>query len=150
MNIILLEPEIPQNTGNIARLASATGSELWLVGRLGFSLTDKYTKRAGMDYWDKVSIKRIPTLEEYYPMIGPETVFISTKGTKFYTDIPQNISNVVFGCEGSGLPQYIYNTYPDKLYRIPMLDGIRSINLASSAAIVVYSLIAKNNFPGMR
>ncbi len=84
MKIVLLEPEIPQNTGNIARLAAALGAELWLVGRLGFSLTEKQLRRAGMDYWEKVSVVRISTLEEYYKLIPPESVFISSKGSNIF------------------------------------------------------------------
>lgn len=149
MILVLLEPEIPQNTGNIGRLASAAGAELWLVGRLGFALTNRHMKRSGMDYWDKVTLRRIPTLAEFYPLITPETAFISTKGHSLHTGIPADVDMLVFGCEGSGLPQYIYDTYPAQLYRIPMLEGIRSLNLASSAAIALYSYMEKNNFPNL-
>jgi tRNA (cytidine/uridine-2'-O-)-methyltransferase len=144
LTIILLEPEIPQNTGNIARLASALGAELRLVGRLGFSLSDKYMKRAGMDYLDKVTIRRTLTLEEFYESIDSKTFFISTKGKKFYTELPENAETLVFGSEGSGLPKYIYETFPEKLFRIPMKEGIRSLNLSSAAAAVCYYMAMRN------
>jgi tRNA (cytidine/uridine-2'-O-)-methyltransferase len=140
MKIVLLEPEIPQNTGNIARLAAALGAELWLVGRLGFSLTEKQIRRAGMDYWDKVSVVRIPTLEEYYEQIHPESAFISSKGAQIYTQIPANTEALVFGNESSGLPLELYDRYPDKLFRIPMAEGIRCINLSSAVAVTAYHL----------
>ncbi len=149
MHIVLLEPEIPQNTGNIARLASAVGAELWLVGRLGFSLSDKHTKRAGMDYWDKVEVRRIPTLTEFYPMINDSFAFISTKGSQLYTAMPDNTDTLVFGCESSGLPGIIYKKYPEMLYRIPMIEGIRSLNISSSAAVAVYHLACRWGFDGL-
>lgn len=144
MKIVLLEPEIPQNTGNIARLAAALGAELLLVGRLGFSLSDKYMKRAGMDYLDKVTIIRIATLEEFYPSMDSKTFFISTKGKKFYNELPEDAETLVFGSEGSGLPKYIYKTFPEKLFRIPMKEGIRSLNLSSAAAAVCYHVAMRN------
>lgn len=149
MRIVLLEPEIPQNTGNIARMAAATNVELWLVGRLGFSLTDKYIRKAGMDYWDKVKLNVIPTLAEFYGRINEKTAFISTKGSKFYTDIPKDVDTIVFGSESNGLPPEIYAEHSDKLYRIPMLQGIRSLNLASSAAVITYHMLSHSGFDGL-
>jgi tRNA (cytidine/uridine-2'-O-)-methyltransferase len=148
LRIVLIEPEIPQNTGNIARLASALGIELWLVGRLGFSMTDKYMKRAGMDYWDKVNIRHVPTLTEYYGMIGESTVFISTRGAKVYTQI-KDAKEIVFGNESSGFPPVLYEKYSEKLYRIPMKKGVRSINLSSAVAAVAYHMAAKEGFYGL-
>ncbi len=149
--IVLLEPEIPQNTGNIARLCASTGIELVLVGRLGFSLDDKYLKRAAMDYWQHVSWHHIKTLDEYF---SESNIFyaISTKGEHLYTEIDvskdKNI-DIIFGSEGSGLPKFMYQDYKEHLYRIPMKTSFRSLNLSSSAAIVSYHLLHKLNFPDL-
>jgi tRNA (cytidine/uridine-2'-O-)-methyltransferase len=149
LKIVLIEPEIPQNTGNIARLAAALDVELYLVGRLGFSLSDKYLKRAGMDYLDIAVIRHIPTLEEFYTNIDDKTFFISTKGKLPYTLLPADTETLVFGSEGSGFPKYIYENYPEKLFRIPMKSGIRSLNLSSAAALTSYHLAAKHGFKGL-
>jgi len=149
LRIILIEPEIPQNTGNIGRIASALGAELWLVGRLGFSMTDKYMKRAGMDYWEKVNVRHIHTLNEYYGIMSPNSVFISVRGTMPYTCIENSDADIVFGNESSGLPPCIYENCHSKLYRIPMVPGIRSINLSSSVAAVAYHLASKSGFIGL-
>lgn len=149
--IVLLEPEIPQNTGNIARLCASTGIELVLAGRLGFSIDDKYLKRAAMDYWQHVKVTHIKTLEEYF---SQNNIFyaVSTKGKKLYTEIDVKIDenvDIIFGSEGSGLPKFMYEKYSEKLYRIPMREDFRSLNLSSSAAIVAYHLLEKLNFPNM-
>ncbi|GAB7141284.1 tRNA (cytidine(34)-2'-O)-methyltransferase [Deferribacterales bacterium RsTz2092] len=149
MNIILLEPEIPQNTGNIARLSVAIGAELWLVGRLGFSLTDKYTRRAGMDYWQHVKLRRIDTLAEFYPLIDDTFAFISTHGQQNYIAMPLNINSIVFGNEGTGFPERVYEKYSAQLYRIPMLPDTRSLNLATSTGIVAYHLLERGGFAGL-
>lgn len=149
--IVLMEPEIPQNTGNIARLCAATGIELVLVGKLGFSLDDKYLKRAGMDYWQHVKVTTIIKIEDYFTE-ADNYFFISTKGAKKYTEIPRHTLgcfDIVFGCESSGLPKFIYEKYPDKLYRIPMREGLRSLNISSSVAIIAYHLIEKIDFDGL-
>lgn len=149
--IVLLEPEIPQNTGNIARLCASTGIELVLAGRLGFSIDDKYLKRAAMDYWQHVKVTHIKTLEEYF---SQNNIFyaVSTKGKKLYTEIDVKIDenvDIIFGSEGSGLPKFMYEKYSEKLYRIPMREDFRSLNLSSSAAVVAYHLLEKLNFPNM-
>lgn len=148
--IVLIEPEIPQNTGNIGRLCASTGIELVLVGKLGFSLDDKYLKRSGMDYWQHVNLHRHITVEDYLEQNIPFAA-ISTKGNKVYTDIFNDFKihknyDIVFGCEGSGLPKFMYSDYKDNLYRIPMKKNIRSLNLSSSAAIIAYNLLENNNF----
>lgn len=145
-----MEPEIPQNTGNIARLCASTGVELVLVGKLGFSLDDKYLKRAGMDYWQHVKLTRFLGVEDYLST-SPEFVGISTKGKKLYTEInfQETFFDVIFGCESSGLPKLFYEQYPEKLYRIPMGEGFRSLNLSSSAAIVAYYLLEQGGFGGL-
>lgn len=148
--IVLIEPEIPQNTGNIARLCASAGVELVLVGKLGFSLDDKYLKRSGMDYWQYVKLTRFLCVEDYLSE-NPVFVGVSTKGTKRYTEINfhEVFYDVVFGCESSGLPEFFYEQYFEKLYRIPMREGFRSLNLSSSAAIIAYFLLEKHNFSGL-
>ena len=149
--IVLLEPEIPQNTGNIARLCASTDIELILVGRLGFSIDDKYLKSAAMDYWERVNVTHIKTLDEYFEA-NNNFYAMSTKGHKNYTEItinPNNKIDILFGSEGAGFPNFVYEKYKDRLYRIPMKTGFRSLNLSSSAAIVSYHLLHKLNFPDL-
>lgn len=149
--IVLLEPEIPQNTGNIARLCASTGIELILVGRLGFSIDDKHLKRAAMDYWEHVNVTHIKSLDEYFEEDN-NFYAISTKGYKNYTEItinPNNKIDILFGSEGAGFPKFVYEKYKERLYRIPMKTGFRSLNLSSSAAIVSYHLLHKLNFPNL-
>jgi len=152
MKVVLIEPEIPQNTGNIARLCACTGVELILVGKLGFSLEDKYLKRAGLDYWQYVKIKIINTIDLFFEKYSSKCyrhAFISTKGEKIYNMIDTNkIKNLllIFGNETSGLPSYIYKNYCDKLYRIPIADYSRSLNLSNAAATVTYFILEKNSF----
>ena len=141
LNVVLYEPEIPQNTGNIARLCACTGSTLYLVGKLGFSLADKYTKRAGLDYWDSVDIHKINTLEELQAEnSGANFYYLTTKSKKLYTDIEFKDGDfIVFGPESRGLPQeYVIK---DNAITIPMKEGQRSLNLSNSVAIVAYEVI---------
>lgn len=149
--LVLIEPEIPQNTGNIARLAAATKIPLLLVGRLGFKIDDKYLKRAAMDYWYKADITIIPTLDEYFSK-STSFVGISTKGNKYYNEIypsTEDQLDILFGNESSGLPKFIYENYADRLYRIPMGQEYRSLNLSNSAAIITYHLLEKEKFKGL-
>lgn len=148
--IVLIEPEIPQNTGNIARLCACAGLTLVLVGKLGFSLEDKYLKRAGMDYWAHTDLVRYASAEEYFRK-EPLFFAVSTKGGKRYTDmpVPEVPFDIVFGCESSGLPKFVYESYSDRLYRIPMRESFRSLNLSSSVAAVAYCLLEKKGFPGL-
>ena len=141
LNVVLYEPEIPQNTGNIARLCACTGSTLYLVGKLGFSLADKYTKRAGLDYWDSVDIHKINTLEELQAENSSANFYyLTTKSKKLYTDIEFKAGDfIVFGPESRGLPQeYVIK---DNAITIPMKEGQRSLNLSNSVAIVAYEVI---------
>lgn len=147
--IVLVEPEIPQNTGTIARLCAATNSELILVGKLGFSLEDKYLKRAGLDYWEYVNWKHIPNTDSFFDQINikqDDPWLLSTKGTKLYTDISFNKSSMlIFGSETKGLPQSIRDNYSERLITIPMVNtNIRSLNLANSVSIVLYESIRQN------
>ena len=141
LNIVLYEPEIPQNTGNIARLCACTGSSLYLVGKLGFSLTDKYTKRAGLDYWDSVDLHKINTMEELIDT-NPNATFyyLTTKTSRKYTDIKFKDGDfIVFGPESRGLPANYVTS--DTALTIPMKAGQRSLNLSNSVAIVTYEVI---------
>jgi len=148
--IVLIEPEIPQNTGNIMRLAAVTDIPLVLVGKLGFSLSEKQLRRAGMDYIKDINLTIIPTIDQYLNT-NPNMKIITTKSdTMRYTDIDirgNNINfDIVFGSESSGLPLYFYENYKDNLYRIPMKKSARSLNLSSAVAIVMYHLIGIDNF----
>jgi len=141
LNIVLYEPEIPQNTGNIARLCACTGASLYLVGKLGFALTDKYTKRAGLDYWDSVDLHKINTMDELLEA-NPNANFyyLTTKTKRKYSDIEFKEGDfIVFGPESRGLPQE-YVTAETAL-TIPMKEGQRSLNLSNSVAIVAYEHI---------
>ncbi len=141
INIVLYEPEIPQNTGNIARLCVCTGASLYLVGKLGFALTDKYTKRAGMDYWQNVDLHRINSMDELFEMFPDgKFYYLTTKSKKKYTDIKfEDEVFLVFGPESRGLPQEYVTR--DSAITIPMVEGQRSLNLSNSVAIVTYEVI---------
>lgn len=145
-NIVLFEPEIPQNTGNIVRLCACTGSRLFLIGKLGFSLSDKYLKRAGLDYWQSVNITKYDTLEELqaeYP--NSNFYYLTTKTKNLYTTKKfQNDDFFVFGPETRGLPEELLNNNLETSITIPMLDGQRSLNLSNSVSIVVYEAIRQN------
>ena len=145
-NIVLFEPEIPQNTGNIARLCACTSARLFLVGKLGFSLSDKYVKRAGLDYWDSVEIKQYNTLDELKNEY-PESTFyyLTTKSKKVYTKEQFKENDFfVFGPETRGIPENILNENKERAITIPMADGQRSLNLSNSVAIVLYEAVRQN------
>lgn len=144
INVVLYEPEIPQNTGNIARLCACCGADLYLVGKLGFSLSDKYTKRAGLDYWDSVNIHKVNTIEEIQDA-NPNSTFyyLTTKSKKLYTDVKYKDGDfVVFGPESRGLPKEYLTR--DTAVTLPMKEGQRSLNLSNSVAITVYEVIRQN------
>ncbi len=145
-NIVLYEPEIPHNTGNIARLCACTGANLYLVGKLGFSLSDKYLKRAGLDYWNSVNIKKYDNLDDLLSEFSNSVFYyLTTKSKKLYTD--RNFKEgdfFVFGPETRGLPESLLKKYSDNAITIPMADGQRSLNLSNSAAIVLYEAIRQN------
>ena len=145
-NVVLYEPEIPQNTGNIARLCACTGADLYLVGKLGFSLSDKYVKRAGLDYWDSVNIIQVPSLEELrsdFP--DANFYYLTTKSqTPYYSCKFKDGDFFVFGPETRGLPEDLLNKNRKDTLTIPMLNGLRSLNLSNSAAIVLYEALRQN------
>lgn len=142
-NIVLIEPEIPQNTGNIARLCACTGANLFLVGKLGFSLSDKYTKRAGLDYWESVNVQKVDSLEQLqYENKNAKFYYLTTKSKKSYVDTQFKEGDfLVFGPETRGIPEEILNQNKETAITIPMLEGQRSLNLSNSVAIVLYEAI---------
>ncbi|NLC11031.1 MAG: tRNA (cytidine(34)-2'-O)-methyltransferase [Firmicutes bacterium] len=152
MNIVLVEPEIPQNTGNIARTCVLTGSTLHLVEPLGFSLQDRYLKRAGLDYWPSLDLKIYKSFKEFEESNKDANfLFFSTKARTLYTPLPYSLDDyLIFGSETKGLSPEILKKYQDRLFRVPMKKGIkRSLNLSNTVALVLYEALRVNNFPGM-
>lgn len=144
INIVLYEPEIPQNTGNIARLCACTGASLYLIGKLGFSLSSKYTKRAGLDYWDSVDLHKLDTMEELFTQFPDANFYyLTTKAKRLYTEIEYKDGDfIVFGPETRGLPdKYVTDK---NAVTIPMKEGQRSLNLSNSVAITTYEVIRQN------
>ncbi len=148
INIVLIEPEIPQNTGNIARTCAATGASLHLVKPLGFEIDDRKLKRAGLDYWHSLDITYYDSLADFLEKNKNEKMFFySTKAPARYTDVeyPEKVF-LVFGKETAGLPEELLKANPEKCVRIPMRNGLRSLNLSNSAAIAVYEVLRQRNF----
>ncbi len=147
MKIILFQPEIPQNTGNIVRTCSVTNTGLVLVRPLGFKLGDRQLKRAGLDYWDEVNISEINDLESFLETTNLPFYFLSSKSDKPYTEIPfSHDSLLIFGSETSGLPEKYHQKWASKFYTIPMCAHQRSLNLSNSAAIVLYEGLRQLSF----
>lgn len=152
LNIVLVEPEIPQNTGNIARTCAAIGAKLHLVHPLGFSISEREVKRAGLDYWDKLEIEEHISFSEFLEKYKPEgnnMFFVTTKGKNVYSDVDYSKMDEVFalfGKETKGLPEEILKKYLDKTIRIPMKKDLRSLNLSNSVAIVAYDIFRQCNF----
>ena len=155
LNIVLVEPEIPQNTGNIARTCAAIGAKLHLVYPLGFSISEKSVKRAGLDYWDKLEIEEHVSFDKFLEKYKPEKsnmFFVTTKGKNVYSDINYSKMDEVFllfGKETKGLPENILKKYLDKTIRIPMRETLRSLNLSNSVAIVAYDIFREVKFEGL-
>lgn len=152
MHIILHQPEIPANTGNIGRTCVATGSSLHLIEPLGFRLDEKSVKRAGMDYWDSLDVTRYINYTEFqgkHP--GAKVWFATTKAKRVYTEASFGMDDyIMFGKESGGIPEEILADHEEACIRIPMLDDIRSLNLSNSVAIVLYEALRQNDFAGMR
>ena len=151
LNIVLFEPEIPQNTGNIARTCAAIGADLHLIGPLGFSIEDRYLKRAGLDYWDKLNVTYYDDFLEFEEK-NPNSAlfFFTTKGVKNYSEMQYpDPCFIVFGKETAGLPVQILRKFRNQCFRIPMKENIRSLNLANSVAIVAYEVMRQNMFQGL-
>ena len=156
VNLVLVEPEIPQNTGNIARTCAATGCKLHLVKPLGFDISDKYLKKAGLDYWDKLEIEEHESFEKFLEKYKPEEhnmFFVTTKGQHCYSDVDYSKMEEIFflfGKETKGLPEDILKSHLDKTIRIPMRKTLRSLNLANSVAIVAYEVLRQDNFKNLQ
>ncbi len=147
-NIVLVEPEIPQNTGNISRTCACTGSRLHIVKPMGFEITDAKLKRAGLDYWDKLDLTYYENLDEFFSKnAGGRFYYLSKKASKRYTDVEfMDGDFLVFGKETKGLPEHIVFGNPDMALRIPMSQGLRSLNLSNTVALVLYEALRQTGF----
>lgn len=147
LNVVLVEPEIPQNTGNIARTCACTGTRLHLVRPFGFEISDRTVKRAGLDYWDKVEIFYYDSLDEFFERNKGEYFLCTTKAKKTYTQAEfRDGSYLIFGKETKGLSEELIYSHYDRAIRIPMGEHLRSLNLANSVAIVLYEALRQNAF----
>ena len=148
INVVMVEPEIPQNTGNVARTCAATGARLHLVGPMGFTVDDKKLKRAGLDYWHFLDISYYDNLNQFFEQNSGEFFFFTTKARHTYTEIkyPDNCY-LFFGKETKGLPEELLIKNPDRCVRIPMQHDIRSLNLSNSVAIAVYETLRQWDYP---
>lgn len=152
LNIVMVEPEIPQNTGNIVRTCAALGAKLHLVYPLGFDVSDRYLKRAGLDYWDKMDIEFHDSLDSFLEKYPPELnnmFFTSKKAKNVYSEVEFSKMDkifVLFGKETKGLPEELLQRYFDKSIRIPMREGLRCLNQSNSVAIVAYEIERQNGF----
>lgn len=155
LNIVMCEPEIPQNTGNIARTCAAIGAKLHLIHPLGFKISEKAVKRAGLDYWDKLEIEEHISLQAFLEQYKPEEhdmFFCTTKGKHVYDEPKYKEMDdiyIMFGKETKGLPEDLLQTYIDKTIRIPMKEHLRSLNLSNSVAIVAYDIFRQKEFQGL-
>lgn len=153
LHIVLVEPEIPQNTGNIARTCAVTGASLHLIRPLGFELTEKWVRRAGLDYWDKVSVTEYENLDEFFSLCpeAEENLWLATtKAPHSYVDVhyaPDCF--LLFGKETAGLPASLLERFPERCVRIPMLPRVRCLNLSNSVAVLAYEALRQNGFPGL-
>ena len=152
LNIVLVEPEIPQNTGNIVRTCAAIGASLHMVKPLGFSVEDRYLKRAGLDYWNEVNIQYYENFSELRNKFSDRIFYYATtKAVNTYADVEYSDGCfVVFGKETAGLPEELLKENKQWCIRIPMKEGIRSLNLSNSAAIVAYEAMRQRGFDGLK
>lgn len=151
LNIVLVEPQIPQNTGNISRTCAVTGARLHLVKPLGFEVSDKHLKRAGLDYWDKLDITYYENLNDFFQKnSGGKFFYFTTKGQHVHSAVeyPDN-AYLVFGREDAGLPEELLYNNPDTCVRIPMRNELRSLNLSNSVAIAVYEALRQWDYPDL-
>lgn len=151
LNIVLVEPQIPQNAGNIARTCAATGARLHLVGPMGFEITDAKLKRAGLDYWKLLDITCYDSLEDFFAKNSGEFYYFTTKARQVYTGVsyPDN-AYIVFGREDAGLPEKLLYENPDRCVRLPMIEGARSLNLSNTVAVAVYEALRQWDFPALQ
>ena len=152
MNVILFQPEIPDNTWNIGRTCVATDTKLHLIEPLGFRLSEKEIKRAGMDYWEHLEVRRYVNFEEFLEKNPDANIFMATtKAKHVYTEVEYGENDfIMFGKESAGIPEEILVDYEETCIRIPMLDKIRSLNLSNSVSIVLYEALRKQNFKHMK
>lgn len=150
LNIVLVAPQIPQNTGNIARTCAATGARLHLVRPMGFEPDDAKLKRAGLDYWHLLDITYYDDLEDFFSKNSGEFYYFSTKGKRRYSDVRYRDGDyIVFGREDAGLPEkLLYDNY-ERCVRLPMIEDARSLNLSNTVAIAVYEALRQNDFDGL-
>lgn len=151
INIVLVEPEIPQNTGSIARTCAVTGAALHLVRPMGFEVTDAKLKRAGLDYWDKLDITYYDNLDDFLEKNkGEHMYFLSTKSKNCYSDVkyPKRVF-LLFGKESKGLPEELLYKNPETCVRIPMRKTLRSLNLSNAVSIEVYEILRQRDFEGL-
>lgn len=151
LNIVLVEPQIPQNTGNISRTCAVTGAALHLIKPYGFEITDKHLKRAGLDYWDKLEICEYENLDEFFERNKGESFFyFTTKGKNLYSDVsyPDN-AFILFGREDKGLDETLLYNNKESCVRIPMRPELRSLNLSNSVAIATYEILRQWDFPDL-
>ena len=151
LNIVLFEPEIPANTGNIGRTCVATNTRLHLIEPLGFRLNEKNLKRAGMDYWNDLDVTTYINYEDFLEKNPNAKIYMATtKAKNVYTDVKYEPDcYIMFGKESAGIPEEILVDHPDECVRIPMVGDIRSLNLGNSVAVVLYEALRQNNFEGM-
>ena len=151
LNIVLFEPEIPANTGNIGRTCAATGARLHLIEPLGFRLDEKSLKRAGMDYWKDLDVTTYIDYQEFLEKNSGARIYMATtKSPNLYTEAKYEPDCfIMFGKESAGIPENILIHHKNDTIRIPMVEDIRSLNLANSAAVVLYEALRQNGFPGM-
>ncbi len=152
LNIVLVEPQIPQNTGNISRTCAVTGAVLHLIKPYGFTITDKQLKRAGLDYWDKLEIHEYDSLDDFFEKNNGEFYYFTTKGRKVHSEAkyPQDRPvYIIFGREDKGLPESLLFQNPDNCVRIPMRPTLRSLNLSNSVAIAAYEVLRQWDYPDL-
>lgn len=152
LNLVLVEPEIPQNTGNIARTCALTGARLHLIGPMGFKIDDRKLKRAGLDYWHLLDITYYDSLEEFFPKNSGPYYYFSTKARHIHSDVSYpDGAYLVFGKETAGLPEELLKANPENCVRIPMRNhpDARSLNLSNSAAIAAYEVLRQWGYPDM-
>ena len=148
MKIILFQPQIPPNTGNIVRTCAVTGSSLVLVRPLGFSLSDRWLKRAGLDYWEGVEVEIIDDLDDYLKSTRSNFYFFSSHATTFYHEVTYKKEDLlIFGSETAGLPKKFHDKWPERFVKIPMRSEVRCLNLATSVGIGLYEACRQQNFP---
>lgn len=147
-NVVLVEPEIPQNTGNVSRTCAATNTSLHMIRPFGFELSDKHLKRAGLDYWQYLDVHYYDSLAEFFEKNkGANFYFMSTKGNKVYSDVTFKDGDfLIFGKESHGLPEPLLKDNYDKTLRIPMWGNLRSLNLSNSVALTLYEALRQNGF----